>query len=94
MPGLQKMNEPETSFFCYLLECSDGTFYCGWTKDLNRRLAVHNAGRGARYTRIRRPVRLAYFEACESQAQAMLRERQIKARTHAEKLALSQQSEE
>ena len=94
MPGLQKMNEPETSFFCYLLECSDGTFYCGWTKDLNRRLAVHNAGRGARYTRIRRPVRLAYFEACESQAQAMLRERQIKARTHAEKLALSQQSGE
>ena len=83
-------NHTESSFFCYLLECSDGTYYCGWTKDLNRRLAMHNAGRAARYTRTRRPVRLAYYEACESQSQAMRRERQIKARSHAYKLALAQ----
>jgi putative endonuclease len=82
----------DSSFFCYLLECSDGTYYCGWTKDLDRRLAMHNAGRAARYTRPRRPVKLAYYEVCESQSHAMQRERQIKARSHAYKLALAQKT--
>lgn len=50
------------SFFCYILECADGTYYIGWTTDPQRRLLQHNAGRGARYTRSRRPVRLVYLE--------------------------------
>ena len=44
--------------YVYLLECADGTLYCGWTTDPVMRLAVHNAGRGAKYTRSRLPVRL------------------------------------
>ena len=64
--------------FCYIVECADGTFYTGWTTDLERRVAAHNAGRGSRYTRQRRPVRLVYFENLSSRAEAMRREIQIK----------------
>jgi putative endonuclease len=78
------------AFFCYLLECSDGTIYCGWTKDLSHRLDMHNKGKGARYTRTRRPVTLAYYEELDSQAQAMRRERLLKRKTHEQKSALIQ----
>ena len=46
--------------YTYLLRCADGTLYCGWTNDLAARLAAHNSGKGAKYTRARRPVRLVY----------------------------------
>ncbi len=82
------------AFFCYLLECSDGTFYCGWTKDVNRRVEVHNKGRGARYTRSRLPVRLAYYEELDSQAEAMRRERSLKTRSHDHKAELIRQFHE
>ncbi len=66
-------------FYCYILECSDGTFYTGWTTDPQRRERQHNAGRGARYTRTRRPVRLVYVEEQPDRSAAMKREMSIKA---------------
>lgn len=74
--------------YCYIVECSDGTFYTGWTTDTERRLKVHNAGRGARYTRMRRPVRLVYVEPQPDRTTAMKRERAIKALPRARKQAL------
>lgn len=75
-------------YFVYLLRCSDGSLYCGWTTDLDRRLVAHNAGKGARYARSRRPVELVYFEECGSKSVAMRREWQIKELSRAEKLEL------
>ncbi len=76
------------SWYCYLLECADGTFYCGITNDLDKRLAAHNAGSGAKYTRSRLPVRIVYREAQADRAAASRRERAIKALPRAGKLAL------
>ena len=67
------------NFFCYILECSDGTYYTGWSTDPQRRLEQHNRGAGARYTRSRRPVRLVYVEALPDKIAALKRERAIKA---------------
>jgi putative endonuclease len=72
--------------YCYIVECSDGTFYTGWTTNLERRVAAHNAGRGSRYTRLRRPVKLVYFENLPSRAKAMRREAQIKRMSRQAKL--------
>ena len=66
------------AFYCYLLECADGTFYTGWTTDPPRRERQHNTGRGAKYTRARRPVRMVYIEPQSDRATAMKRERAIK----------------
>ena len=65
-------------FFCYIVECSDGTFYTGWSTDPARREKTHNAGRGAKYTRMRRPVKLIYTEELPDRSRAMKREREIK----------------
>ena len=67
------------AFYCYILECSDGTYYTGWSTDPQRRLRQHNHGTGARYTRSRRPVRLAYVEELPDKVSALKRERAIKA---------------
>ncbi|MFZ2960674.1 MAG: GIY-YIG nuclease family protein [Candidatus Ozemobacteraceae bacterium] len=72
----------------YLLECSDGTLYTGVTNDLDARIACHNAGKGARYTRGRLPVRLVYREPCEDRSTAQRREVQIKRLSRAEKMKL------
>jgi putative endonuclease len=64
--------------FCYILECSDGTYYTGWTTDPIRRTKQHNAGRGAKYTRSHRPVRLVYIEELPDRGSAMRREVKIK----------------
>ncbi len=64
--------------YCYILECSDGTYYTGWTTDPERRLRQHNRGNGARYTRSRRPVRLVYVEEQPDRGSAMRREMRIK----------------
>ena len=66
------------SCYCYILECSDGTFYTGWTNDPERRIAQHNKGRGARYTKTRRPVKLVYLEEQPDKIAALKRERAIK----------------
>ena len=74
--------------FTYLLRCTDGTLYCGWTNDLEKRVTAHNAGGGAKYTKPRRPVTLAYYEAFATKQEAMRREAEIKRLTRSEKLAL------
>lgn len=74
--------------YAYILECADGSLYTGWTKDLERRLQAHNAGRGAKYTRSRRPVALVYAEAFATSQEAMSREWHIKHLTREQKLAL------
>ncbi|MCL4561897.1 MAG: galactokinase [Chloroflexi bacterium] len=79
------------AFYCYILECADGTFYTGWTTDPQRRLRQHNLGRGARYTRDRRPVHLVYVEPQPDRSTAMRRELAIKAmpRRRKQRLAAS-----
>lgn len=72
----------------YLLECSDGSFYAGVTNDLGRRVAEHNAGRGARYTRSRLPVTLVYREPAEDRGGAQRREYAIRRLPRRAKLAL------
>lgn len=67
--------------YCYIVECADGTYYTGWAVDPERRVAVHNQGRGARYTRTRRPVRLVYVESQPDISTALKRERAIKRMT-------------
>lgn len=79
--------------YTYILKCSDGTFYTGWTNHLERRLAAHNAGTGAKYTRSHRPVELFYFETFPSREAAMRREWQIKQLRHSEKAALKERGQ-
>jgi putative endonuclease len=74
--------------YCYIVECADGTFYTGWTIDPERRVKTHNAGRGAKYTRTRRPVRLVYVEEQPDRTTAMKRERAIKALPREKKMKL------
>jgi putative endonuclease len=76
------------AFYCYILECADRTFYTGWTTDPSRREKLHNTGRGAKYTRTRRPVKLVYVEQLSSRADAMKRERAIKRMTRERKQKL------
>ena len=64
--------------YTYILKCRDGTYYTGWTNDLERRIKTHNQGKGAKYTRTRRPVELAYYEAFSTKEEALRREAQIK----------------
>ena len=80
--------------FVYLLRCADGSLYCGWTNDLQRRLRAHNAGTGSKYTRTRRPVTLAWFERCESKEAAMSREWHVKRLTREEKIRLIKERED
>jgi putative endonuclease len=77
------------AFFCYMLECADGTYYTGWTTDPARRERQHNRGTGARYTRTRGPVRLVYIEPQADRRTALLRELALKKLTHAQKRALA-----
>ena len=76
------------SAYTYLLRCSDGTLYCGWTDNIEKRLAAHNSGKASKYTRSRLPVKLVYFEAFETKREAMSREARIKRLSRREKLAL------
>lgn len=75
----------------YVLECADGTLYTGWTNDLSGRLAAHNAGKGAKYTKGRRPVRLIYWEEHPTKREAMRREYAIKRLSRREKQKLAEQ---
>ena len=71
--------------YTYLLECSDHSFYCGWTNDLDKRVMAHNSGNGAKYTKSRRPVALVYYETYETKEAAMKREAAIKRMSRREK---------
>ena len=70
------------SFYVYILLCSDGSFYTGYTKNLDARTKLHEDGNGARYTKSHKPENLAYFELFDSRSEAMRREREIKKFNH------------
>jgi putative endonuclease len=72
------VSEPRQTWYVYLLECADGTLYTGITTDPQRRLKQHNAGRAARYTRTRRPVRLLGSQATDGRVAALKLEQRIK----------------
>lgn len=76
------------SWVCYLLRCADDTLYCGITNDIEKRLAAHNAGEGAKYTRGRIPVSVVYSENCADKSAALKREIQIKRMSRAAKEAM------
>ena len=74
--------------YCYIVECADGTYYTGWAIDPERRVAVHNKGRGAKYTKVRLPVKLVYIEELPDIKSAMKREIAIKKLTRERKKKL------
>ena len=76
------------SAYTYLLRCSDGTLYCGWTDNIEKRLAAHNSGKASKYTRSRLPAELVSYETFETKQEAMSREARIKQLSRREKLAL------
>ena len=71
--------------YTYILRCKDDTLYTGWTNNLDRRIKEHNRGKGARYTRSRRPAILVYYEEYETKGEAMRRESEIKKMDRREK---------
>jgi len=71
--------------YVYVVECSDGTLYTGYTTDVDRRIAEHNSGEGAKYTRGRTPVRLVHTEEYGTRSEAMSREAEIKSMSRGEK---------
>jgi putative endonuclease len=76
-------------WYVYIVRCADRTLYTGVARDLSARLAAHNAGRGAKYTRARLPVKLIYKETAENRSAAQRREHAIKRLSRAEKRALA-----
>ena len=83
-----KEKEAQEENYTYMLRCSDGSFYIGWTNNLKARVEVHNAGRGAKYTRSRGPVELVYYEVFATKQEAMSREWHLKRLTHEQKMKL------
>ena len=71
--------------YTYIVRCSDGTYYTGWTNDIDKRIKSHNDGSGSKYTRTRRPVVLVYYETFETRQEAMSREWHIKHMSREEK---------
>ena len=74
--------------YTYILECKDGTYYTGWTNNLDKRLKDHNDGKGAKYTKVRLPVSLIYYEEFQTKEEAMRREYAIKRMTRGKKSKL------
>ena len=83
-------NIPDTAYYCYMVRCANDAFYTGWTTDPLRRLAEHNAGRGARYTRMNGPVELVYVEQVADHSTALKREAEIKRMRPHRKAALAE----
>ena len=82
------MDNQEKQNYTYMVACSDGSLYTGWTHDLETRVRSHNEGKGARYTKSRRPVELVWHEAFPTKEEAMRREYEVKQLTRREKEAL------
>ena len=74
--------------YTYIVRCADGSYYTGWTNDIAKRLSAHNSGKGAKYTRTRRPVELVYSECFGTKQEAMSREWHIKRLSREEKRKL------
>ena len=83
--------QPREAWYLYILQCVDGSFYTGVTKDMENRLKKHNAGKASRYTRTRRPVKLIYHETCANRTRALVRECAVKSlsREKKEKLVVA-----
>lgn len=77
----------------YMLLCADGTYYTGWAADMEERLAVHNSGKGSRYTRARLPVKVVYTEPCADKSSALKREIALKKLSRAAKQELVEQKD-
>ena len=75
-------------YSCYILKCIDGSYYCGISNNVSRRILVHNSGRGSKYVRSRLPAVLVYVEECGSKKDALRRERQIKSMNRQQKILL------
>ncbi|MEG1547860.1 MAG: GIY-YIG nuclease family protein [Clostridia bacterium] len=75
-------------YYSYILRCADGSLYSGYTANIKKRLATHNSGKGAKYTRAHLPVELAFIEEFEDKSAAMRREYEYKKLSHAQKLIL------
>ena len=78
------------AYYCYMVLCANGAFYTGWTTDPARRVNEHNAGRGARYTRMHGPVELVYVEEVTDHSTALKREVEIKRYTHDRKATMAE----
>ncbi len=76
------------SFYVYILLCSDGSFYTGYTKDLDSRTKLHQNGKGAKYTKAHKPQSIVYVELFDSRSEAMKREKEIKKLSHQQKICL------
>ena len=76
------------SYYVYIILCKDGSFYTGYTKNLDERIRLHACGKGARYTKSHKPEKVAYVELLDSRAKAMKREKTVKKLTHQQKLEL------
>lgn len=87
MKETDKQNQHQGNY-TYIVKCSDETLYTGWTNNLKKRLEAHNSGKGAKYTKNRRPVELVYFEEYDTKQEAMQREYAIKQLSRQKKLAL------
>lgn len=87
-PDTRVSKDREQAWFCYILRCADDTLYCGITVDLDKRLAAHNQGTAAKYTRGRGPVELVFMENCADKSAALKREMEIKRLSRTGKLAL------
>lgn len=90
------IEKAESCHFTYIVRCRDGSLYTGWTTDLARRVETHNSGKGAKYTRSRRPVELVYYEEFAMKEDALRREREIKklTRTAKEQLVRGKKEEQ
>jgi putative endonuclease len=75
-------------YYVYIILCIDGSFYTGYTKNIDARVRLHTSGKGARYTKIHKPQKVAYFELFDSRAKAMRREKELKKMTHQQKMNL------
>ena len=85
-----ELPSPNKTHFVYFLRCGDGSYYCGYSTDPVRRAAVHNSGKGAKYTRSRLPVELVYTETQPTREAALSREWHLKRLSHREKAELAE----
>ena len=86
--GISDAGKTGDTCYMYIVRCCDNSLYTGWTNHLKERIAAHNAGKGAKYTKSRRPVELVYFEKFETKEEAMSREFRVKRLTRGQKLKL------
>ena len=81
----------EKQWYTYLVKCADGSLYCGSTTDVAARVAKHNSGKGAKYTRMRRPVELVWWEHAGSMSDAFKKEYRIKRMARADKIKMAEE---